>query len=307
MKNKAAEIIEMTHGQLIPLGEGIGFNNIALYLSSPDNANKYDRFGRIIVKFFRADRGDDYINKLLKFHTQDFNLLTNIISNDRFQQSLDAGIFVDKYKKKYPFAILKYIDGESLHEILAKEQPIKNSDAMFFLKEIFCKIILPVWSLGLRFSDIQTRNFILRNGKEIALIDMEQMRNSAEEYLGNQNVSDARNIDEHIALHSALGKFDYRGRITVLAKNILAATFPKNKIPSLNLEDLELFIAKKMQSTLLAQNLAKLGRLQVPQQGFGMRPTCCQSPQLNRSESIDRTKESIEKFISEIFEAKSAQ
>ncbi len=230
MIKKAADILDLKSGK-ISLLTARGFNSLALLKTSSDAAHKYPEYPEVVVKFLRRDCPKERFDEIARWHNENFGKFP-VLKSIRFQQSLEAGIYTDKYGKTYFYSVVEYICGTVLQDFIDLAVPLNKSLCKSIVVQLFESIIIPAWACGLTFPDIQGRNFILRNSGNLSMLDTEQMRRSAAEILAKKNSRIAREMQAHLAFHSAPEKTDFNGPLPRLLKNLLfAAFFPDSQTP----------------------------------------------------------------------------
>ena len=230
MERKSEDILSLKSGKATLLCAG-GYNSIALFKTSNGAEHKYSNIGDVVVKFYRRGIPMPKFDEISRWQKEDFHKF-DILKSRRFQQSVDAGIYLDKFGKTYCYSVLEYVDGVIVQDFLDLKAPISSELCESILSQLFENIIVPAWGCGLVFSDIQGRNLILRERDFLAMLDTEQMRSSAAEKLCGGNKFSERELKMHLAFHSSAGKADGNGTLTRFIKNILfAAFFPNCQSP----------------------------------------------------------------------------
>ena len=85
-----------------------------------------------------------------------------------------------------PYAVVQYIEGREI-SVALEDGTIDRDTAAVVLKDILNEIWRPIWNASLRFQDCHPGNFILTPTGRAVMIDTEQMRKDAQEYLSDRN------------------------------------------------------------------------------------------------------------------------
>ncbi len=155
------------------------------------------RFPQVVVKLFKGPAKD-----YRRFHQDCFHRLPVLPGNSAFQQSLEAGT----WKSQGAYAVLEYVDGKTLREHQESGQVWSSDRARSVLDDLIGTIWIRSWESGLRFKDCHKGNFVLNlESHRLTMIDVEQIRKSAFEWLDRPTDWSDRSRHERSALRQLSG------------------------------------------------------------------------------------------------------
>ena len=187
-----------------------GMHSRAVMATGKDVPHRlFEKHGRVVVKLYPGAGTRAGSLRFQNYHESDFHGIQALTANDRLQQSIEGGVFVDVG----PYSIVQHIEGESLVERLELTDLSKQAAARI-LREIIELIWIPLWDSGLRFKDCHPGNFVLTPDMRVVMIDSEQMRIGASELLSTPTCWTKRNRHEEIGL----------GRLPGLIQRVIEAT-----------------------------------------------------------------------------------
>jgi serine/threonine protein kinase len=140
------------------------------------------------------------------------------LPNDFVQEVYDAGGHNDTF-----YLVQEWVEGNSLENFLANQTPTTPEVAIQLLSDFFEGILLPLWSAGTIWWDIQAGNFGVteRDDKQrLVLIDTDSLLAYAEEIIETSQVFTKRNHGKVTALK----------RIKTILTDLVMLTIPKENL-----------------------------------------------------------------------------
>jgi hypothetical protein len=209
---------------------GYGARTRSLIAIRPHVPHRFSkRFRQVVAKLFKGP-AEDY----RRFHQGCFAKLPVLPGNTSFQQSLEAGT----WKSHGAYAVLEYVDGKTLREHLESGQPWSGELIRAVLNDLIGSIWIPSWDSGLRFKDCHKGNFVLNlDDYRLTMIDVEQIRKSAFEWLDRPAVWNDRSRHERSALRQLPGlicdvlAMRQTGRPAVRIRRIVVDGLEETKLP----------------------------------------------------------------------------
>lgn len=183
-----------------------GNRNIGMYVSV--GRHKFsNRFERAVCKFYKGDGSTKgFCEGYMPYHKRDFSKI-DALKNPLIQQSLDCGVF-EAEGKPTPYSVFQFIEGRMLRDVVEAELPsLSETEAKNILYDMFCGVWIPLWSAGLRFRDGHTGNWVLGDDGHAYMIDTEQIRKDAAEFLYNGTSWAQRDKHEKMCLRLVSGIF----------------------------------------------------------------------------------------------------
>ena len=206
-----------------------GNRNVGMYV--PVGAHKFsDSFARAVCKFYKGDGSTKgFCEGYMPFHKRDFPNI-GALKNPLIQQSLECGIF-EVEGNPTPYSVFQFIEGRMLRDVVEAESPrLSEDEAITILDDMFRGVWIPLWVAGLRFRDGHTGNWVLGDDGHAYMIDTEQIRKDAAEFLYNGTSWAQRDRHEKMCLRLVSGIFADllnacgKGIGDTAAKKILAQT-----------------------------------------------------------------------------------
>lgn len=208
-----------------------GNRNCGIFVSIGEHRFS-DKFERVSCKFYKGDgTTKGFAEGYMPFHQRDFAKIPEL-KNPLIQQSLECGI----WENAQPYSVFQFIEGKMLRDVVGnKDNPITTptlsiEQAKSILTDMFCNVWIPLWLAGIRFRDGHTGNWVLGEDGKAYMIDTEQMRKDAVEFLYNPTSWTQRDKHEKSCLklvHGIFADFSNACEIKITdssAKKILANT-----------------------------------------------------------------------------------
>ena len=185
-----------------------GNRNCGIFVSVGEHRFS-DKFEKVSCKFYKGDGSTKgFAQGYMPFHQRDFQKIQEL-KNPLIQQSLECGI----WRGQYPYSVFQFIEGKMLRDVVGnKDTPITTitlscEQAKSILTDMFCNVWIPLWLAGIRFRDGHTGNWVLGNDGRAYMIDTEQMRKNAVEFLYNPTSWAQRDKHEKSCLRLVHGIF----------------------------------------------------------------------------------------------------
>mgnify|MGYP000309568582 CR=1 FL=1 len=172
---------------------GAGMRTRAVLTPAEHVTHRFGTGSSVVVKLYKG-RGNPKAGAAFRvFHGETFGRLPGSVRALPLQRSIEAGM----HAGMVPYAVLGFVRGRLLREILEGDGPLALDEARQLLTDLLLEIWVPLWAHGLRFKDCHPGNFVVRPDGRLTMIDVEQMRKGAVELLETPERWDAR--DKHEA------------------------------------------------------------------------------------------------------------
>lgn len=156
-----------------------GARTRAVLATAPGVVHRFvDRAPQVVVKLYKGAGTSSGSIEYQTYHQDWFHAVDALLSNAQVQKSLEGGRMSDVG----PYAVLEFVPGTELAEILAAGQ-LDKAAARRIITDVLQAIWIPLWQGGLRFKDCHPGNFVYRPDGTTVMIDTEQMRKDADELL----------------------------------------------------------------------------------------------------------------------------
>lgn len=241
LEQTAAEVLQVPINQRattwgLSLGYGMRTKTLIATHRGVDHRYVYAN-PQVVAKLYRGPATD-----FVAFHDADTRYLTDVLGRPEFQLSIAGGVL----PTGEGFAILEYVEGQTLKSWLGEKDRCNTAEPIDVIRELFYSIWIPVWNSGLRFKDCHSGNFIVKSFvPRLVMIDCEQMRKSAAEFLRDKDNWKQRDAHEASALRRLPN---------------LIESFSLSWKPEQNKASLKRLIRAALQRSELNVHLSALGR-----------------------------------------------
>lgn len=140
--------------------------------------------------------------RLLSFHRGTVRCLPGL-PNTHVQASLTAGTIRDREGAERHFVIQEWVAGDTLDHWLRHwiVHPIDGGQVRSLLRQLFGKIIIPLWGVGTIWWDVRAANFCYaEHHDQLTLIDIDSLAAYASEILATPDVWERREKGRATAL-----------------------------------------------------------------------------------------------------------
>ena len=191
--SRASSLIELRRGA----------RTIGLFATPPGVGHAFGECRQVLVKIYKGDGSTSGNEQYRTYHGSHFQKVPALRGNPYIQKSLAAGIY-RRGGSVHPYAVLEYIPGTELADLI-EEAKMDFSDACRIIEKILLEIWIPIWGAGLRFKDCHPGNFILGADGHVYMIDTEQIRKDAAEFLLTPAIWKQRDRHEELGIQRLPG------------------------------------------------------------------------------------------------------